>query len=339
MARIDPVSLPRVSLVKFSRAAMDGLLGLVLILSLAALLAQWFWLADMLSFFRPLLLGASLAVLLVLLLQRRRLRSGVAVVLVIVNLIPLTVRATAAPAPPDADAQPMRVMSANVLYGNTHFDAFRRAVGEINPDVLVTQESTGPWIGALQGLDGLPYRGVEAGSSGLLKGTTQILSRFPLTATRVGRNMNGMERLVGGGRAVRAEVRPPGRTPFVVYAIHAPTPRTNLGWQERTTYLEGLAALIAAEPRDTRVIVVGDWNTPPWSPVFRRFVTETGLASAEPLPWPQATRRFAVVHGATLLGTPIDRIAVSPGIGVAGFHVGPAFGSDHVPVYADLALR
>lgn len=339
MARIDRLSPPRISRLSRSQLAQHGALGLILIPSLAVLFAQWFWLADVLSFFRPLLLGLSLLVLLLLLPFRRGVPIAVAAVLVILNLVPLTVHATASPALPAGDTQPLRVMSANLDKDSTQFDAFRRVVAQIRPDVLVTQETSPPWVPVLLHMDGLPHQGVEPSSTVLLRGGTQIISRYPVKAMRVGRATHGMQNAVGGGQALRAEVRPPDRKPLVLYVVHAPTPRTLRGWQRRTAYFDEIAALVAAEPPGTQVIVVGDWNTPPWSPLFRRFITATGLASAEALPWPPATRRFLVVDDVTLLGTPIDRVAVSSGIGVAGFHLGPDFGSDHVPVYADLTLH
>ena len=94
---------------------------------------------------------------------------------------------------------------------------------------------------------------------------------------------------------------------------------------------------IASEPPGTPVLLAGDWNTPVWSPAYASTLSRAGLQASERSLWPAATRIFASVAGINI-GTPIDHIAVSKGIGVADFFAGPGFGSDHLPVVADLKL-
>lgn len=337
--QVGQLSLPRMGMRSLRRGVLDATLALFAVVSLSTLLAQWFWLPDMLNFFRPVLFYLSVLVAGAAWMQRQRARIVLALALVLFNLAPLVVPAASAPAAVAPGAPTIRVMSSNVRWDNKDYDAFRRAVAAIEPDVLVVQEAIGPWMKVLRGLDALPYKSLDPEGKGFSKGTERILSRFPLKVTPIGPNMSLMRWLIGGGQALRVEVMPPGRPPFVVYAIHPPTPRTDLGWRRRAEYLDEIASVVRAEPPGTPVIVAGDWNTPPWSPLFGRFMRETGLASAEALPWPSATRVLFSLEGATLLGAPIDRVVVSPEIGVAGFHRGPAFGSDHLPVYADVAVN
>ena len=108
------------------------------------------------------------------------------------------------------------------------------------------------------------------------------------------------------------------------------------GWFSNR-YLDVLAERIAAEPEGTPIVLGGDWNTPVWSPAYARTLLVSGLAATERSAWPPASRIFASVGGVNL-GTPIDHLAVSRCIGVADLFIGPAFGSDHLPVVADLKL-
>ena len=54
---------------------------------------------------------------------------------------------------------------------------------------------------------------------------------------------------------MRVEADLPGQAkPLVIYAIHAPTPRTFAGWEARNRYLDVLAERIAAEPEGAQVV-------------------------------------------------------------------------------------
>ncbi len=52
-------------------------------------------------------------------------------------------------------------------------------------------------------------------------------------------------------------------------------------WRQRNAYLALLTTAIRAEPPNANIVVVGDWNTPSWSPFYRDFHAATGLLSTE----------------------------------------------------------
>lgn len=339
-----PHAEPLVPLQSAHASEARGALGLLVadlglsalaILSFTTLLAAQLWLPDMLSFFRPHLFYLSIAALAVALVFRGRggWRLLVAGLIVVFNAWPLMVQTLPLPQMAPAGAPTIRIMSANLLRTNSRADLMRQAVAEVAPDILVVQEEDQPWRAAVATLDQLPYRSRFTG--------VDVASRFPMTVRGVGLDMQRLMYTMGGGTARRAEIDPgPAGPRFVLYGIHPPTPRTLEGWRVRAAYLAEIARLVAAEPAGTPVVVVGDWNTPTWSPVLRRFLEETQLATAEASPWPAATRIFDL-FGVVLprwLGSPIDRVAVSHGIAVANFRTGPAFGSDHLPVYANVVL-
>ncbi|MDQ2633699.1 MAG: endonuclease/exonuclease/phosphatase family protein [Pseudomonadota bacterium] len=295
--------------------------------------ADSFWVGDMITFFRPQFVLAVLFLLGVALCLRRWLASAALALLLVVNAQPLF--AIGVPTAAAANAGNLRILSANLLYNNREPAKFTELVARLSPDVIVTQEARYAWPDLLEALPGYPHL---VGREQQRWNTNIVLSRYPMRAALVA-DMPPSGNELGGGSAVRVEVDLPQRAqPLVVYAIHAPTPRTQAGWKARNRYLDVLAERIAAEPEGTPIALAGDWNTPVWSPAYARTLLLSGLEATERSAWPSPTRLFLSLFDRLNLGTPIDHFAVSRGIGVADFFTGPSFGSDHLPVVADLAL-
>ncbi|ULJ61730.1 endonuclease/exonuclease/phosphatase family protein [Wielerella bovis] len=68
----------------------------------------------------------------------------------------------------------------------------------------------------------------------------------------------------------------------VVYALHPPPPINRELAQSRAQYLAEIAPKIA---RENKVLVVGDLNASPFSPVFRQFVRSANIAPQTPNWW------------------------------------------------------
>lgn len=307
-------------------------LVLVLLTALAAF-ADRFWIGDMITFFRPQLALAVLLVLCAAIWLRRWAVSLALGVLLLINALPLFL--IGVPTAASAGAPNLRILSANVLFDNPSLARFGEVIAGLSPDVIITQEAKFKWPDALRALPDYPYL---VGPQISKWNGNLVLSRYPLRA-RLVPDMPPSGYSLGGGYAVRVEVDLPDRAqPLVIYAIHAPTPRTLVGWQARNRYLDVLAERIAAEPSGTPIVLAGDWNTPVWSPAYARTLELSGLEATERSAWPPPTRFFLSLFGGAKVGTPIDHVAVSKGIGVAGLFTGPDFGSDHLPVVADLKL-
>lgn len=329
----------RLGLARLALGMLLAAQALLALVSVATLLAPWVWQADLLTFFRPHLLAASLAMLLLALCTRHRRAILIAAAVALFNLWPLAV-ASVPSAPPAAPGAPtVRIMSANLLNRNPHKEAFRKTVQEVRPDILVVQEDVFAWPIALDRLEGFPYKASDLDDR---LSAIDVLSRLPMKVTLIGAGPGGVKARRRRPVAVRAEIQvAPGDPPLVVYAIHPPSPRQLRYWHRRAATFAEIARHIRSEPEGTRIVVAGDWNTPPWSPQFATFMDAARLAAAEALPWPAATRVF-FVRGRELpqwLGAPVDRLAVKGGVGTDGQRFAPAFGSDHLPIYADLTLR
>lgn len=309
------------------------MLTLVLVvLATGTLTAGRFWLADMITFFQPQLALAALIVLGLALLLHCWLPSLVLALVLAVAAYPLFF--TKAPLAASVGTSNLRILSANILFNHPEPERFAEVVAELSPDIIVTQEARFEWPQLLRALPGYPYL---VGPQQYRWNSNLVVSRYPMRARMVP-DMPPSGLALGGGLAMRVEVDVPGRDrPLVVYAAHAPTPRTLAGWEARNLYLDTLAERVAAEPEGTQVILAADWNTPAWSPAYSRTLFLSGLEATERSAWPSATRLFASIFGVNI-GTPIDHIGVSRGIGVKDLFAGPDYGSDHLPVIADIDL-
>jgi endonuclease/exonuclease/phosphatase (EEP) superfamily protein YafD len=306
------------------------LVGAVFAAATAA--SDQYWLADMVTFFQPQLALGMLVMACMTLLMRRWLAALALSAMAAYCVLPLLL--TANPMAPAGVPPTLRVVSANLLFDNASPERFSEAVATLSPDIIVVQEARHDWPDALRSLPGYPH---ILGQNLYRWNSNMVLSRYPMRGRLLGDPSQG-ER-VGGGPAIRAEIDLPGRaTPLVVYAVHAPTPRTLAGWQSRSVYLEQVAQMISAEPAGSEIVLAGDWNTPVWSPAYARMLQASGLEATERSAWPEATRLFWRTEGVTLVGSPIDHVAVSGEIAVADHFLGPDFGSDHLPVVVDLKL-
>ena len=83
------------------------------------------------------------------------------------------------------------------------------------------------------------------------------------------------------------------------------------------------------------MIVAGDFNVTPWSPHFRDLLKAAGLRNAACGPGYLATwpRWFWPAR------IPIDHVLLKGPWAVTTLRLGPAFGSDHYPIIADLCLE
>jgi endonuclease/exonuclease/phosphatase (EEP) superfamily protein YafD len=290
----------------------------------AAALARHWWVFDLFSHFRLqyVVLGATLfPVALVL-------RPPAAVVLGVVA-------ATHAWAIKDlwlggdeaVTGLPLRVASANVWdEENPTPEKLLEFAQAARPDLLlVVDAQSSRWREVLAGLGGLyPYRAPQDWREGA---PVILFSRLPIVAAREKPMAGRAPRLV-------SEVEIGGRK-LAIVGVHpsSPSPNGPRNSRLRNRQLDDIAAGLGRV--DQPVIVLGDFNTTPWSPHFRDLVDETGLRNA--------------ADGQGWIGTwpswfwpariPIDHVLLRGPLGVASFRRGPFIGSDHFPVLADLRLR
>jgi endonuclease/exonuclease/phosphatase (EEP) superfamily protein YafD len=97
-----------------------------------------------------------------------------------------------------------------------------------------------------------------------------------------------------------------------------------------------LQALAEARPGlGERVVVCGDFNTPPWSGPLRDFAGNAGLRD---LYGGHAWRGYSWPTWSSLLRVPLDNCFLSGGVLVRAYRDGPNVGSDHRPLVVDLGV-
>lgn len=308
-------------------------------LTAARLNADHFYLGEIVSFFLPTLALVALAATGFAIVSGRSWLIVVALALLAVNVFPL-VSPAAKPAS-TASGPSLRIATSNVLGNRPDYRPLIDWSTGSGIDFLGQQEAS-RWT--MRRLAPLADRFPETLPESLLTGNpdTIVWSRWRILDAKRIRPGIDLPMWSWGGKPLRVELAPPGSTThqaaLIAYVVHPTTPRTPEQWQARNIYLDTLAGVIAAEPKGTPLVVIGDFNTPPWSPAFRRFLDKTGLIDASGSSWPATTRFSLRFRDLFHYGAPVDHILVSPGVAVTHFEVGPDIGSDHLPLVADIRL-
>ena len=133
----------------------------------------------------------------------------------------------------------------------------------------------------------------------------------------------------GGPPTAVASVRVAGR-PVTLVVTHVHTP---FAGSIHVRQLEALAE--ARSGLGERVVLCGDFNTPPWSGPLRDLASDAGLRD---LYGSHAWSGYSWPTWSSLLRVPLDNCFVSGGVGVTAHRDGPNIGSDHRPLVVDLGV-
>ncbi|MGI9023920.1 MAG: endonuclease/exonuclease/phosphatase family protein, partial [Acidimicrobiales bacterium] len=220
-----------------------------------------------------------------------------------------------------------RLFSANVLFTNTYLDGIAAEIHKADPDVVVLQEVSAPTVAGLDRagiLDLFPHRWLAPRPDPL---GTAILSRLPLEAADSwkvdGVTLANRATVVVGDHRVR------------LYNVHTRAPFGPSGLAIWTAQLEALGDVVRSEPGP--LVLVGDFNAACGHRPFRSLLA-AGVRDAH-----LARRRWWVTTWPSdmRLAPPfarIDHVLVSPHVVVLDVGEGVGEGSDHRPVFADLAV-
>jgi endonuclease/exonuclease/phosphatase (EEP) superfamily protein YafD len=219
--------------------------------------------------------------------------------------------------------QAITVICANVQYTNTNYAPFLGLIHEEMPHVVIAQEANEPWLAHLSQLTAqFPYAVTVPGRGG---SGIALYSRLPIAHAEA--VYLGQQRRPG----VIARLNL-GTSVLAVVTIHPRAPLHDRAFGDRNEQL--LAATKVVERVPSPKLLVGDFNTSPWSPYYKRVVRDTNLRDARKgfglLPtWPAAL---------SWIGLPIDHCLVSPELSVARMRTGANIGSDHLPLIIDLRV-
>jgi endonuclease/exonuclease/phosphatase (EEP) superfamily protein YafD len=233
------------------------------------------------------------------------------------------------PVPSAARAAPhLRIFSGNVFVSNDNVRGYAEEIRQARPDIVVLQESTPAFLGALDAtgvLGDLPHRVVVSRSDPF---AAAVISRWPLREDDVVavRGRPVLIRMTVDAGSVPAPVR--------LFAFHSVGPVSGLR-QEWIEDLHALGRAVSAEKRP--VLVAGDFNATWGNRAFRslldRGLTDAAAArgNALQMTWPRNVR---IIPPALR----IDHILTTDGLAVTHIVTGTGSGSDHRPLVADVAV-
>jgi endonuclease/exonuclease/phosphatase (EEP) superfamily protein YafD len=225
---------------------------------------------------------------------------------------------------PPAGPETWRLMSFNVLAGNTRFEEVLAEVRRHDPDVLVVLELTDAWATVLGGLkNDYPWSVVEPRWHGYGIG---LYSKRPILQSAV----RQLTRTGTDNPAIDARIDF-GDTPVQVMAAHFSSPGIQLRMRLRNQQMHEIVQYL--EPQ-VPCLLAGDLNCTPYSRQFGRLLATSGLRDS---------RKGFGYHGSFptdpwLIRIPIDHVLVSSTVHVAGRFLGEAGGSDHFPVICDFSI-
>ena len=222
----------------------------------------------------------------------------------------------------------IRIMSHNVLSGNRSYDAVKKQVSEVDPDLFVIVEYDEKWHKAMQSIieDGTyPYfvRAPRWHGFGVA-----IFSKLPLTDTQTYQ----LTAEITDVPMVTAEFMV-GDQKVRLAGVHAFSPTNADRLHLRNEQLTEMAKIL--KQSDTPTIVMGDYNCVPWSPFLDDFLKQTGYRDSRvgfgyQGSWSARYRWTAMI--------PIDHAFVSRKVHVHDRYIGESAGSDHFPVIVEISI-
>jgi endonuclease/exonuclease/phosphatase (EEP) superfamily protein YafD len=221
--------------------------------------------------------------------------------------------------------QPLTALSYNVLWSNENYDRAIALIAREQPDIAIFQEAVPHWHTALTALKpDFPYHIREE------KLEMEVYSKLPL--------LNPKTFVYGSYRGlITADIKI-GERSVKLIATHA-YPQLywgHGGWKIRNQHLRGMAKYVKYLQQPA--IVMGDLNVSMWSPYYRSMIESSGLRNARQGLGILPTHSIVAPQIAAL-SAPIDHCLVSSDVRVKDFRLGPAIGSDHLPIVAELLIE
>ena len=217
------------------------------------------------------------------------------------------------------------VSSANINKSNKNFSKIIEGVAESNADIVllleVTKENFKP---VMTLINNYPYHIINLNITSSGTGTV-LISRFPILTHEITKYSEAGNMLVYAVLEINNKK-------VAFYGAHLPRPMFAAANKTRIEQFRSLAAQVAKQ--SIPVIVAGDLNATPYSPIFKEVLKISGLNDSRAgFGWqPSWPTSFP------LLWIPIDHVLVSPEIQVHNRATGAYTGSDHYPIVAELSI-
>ena len=277
------------------------------------------WLLDLLAHWPKHVFLLALVAAVLAGWRRLTLAGGVSAAAAAINLsLVLGVGGFALPQPAPADAQLLRVASANVHGSMAALEQLAQQATAYRADVVaayeVPEDLTLDDVARL--FPDLSHREIPGVGVDEVK-----LIRRSMLAARAADKIGYTAFPSSHGVIVRAQV---GDVQLVT--THPPSPGDPGLKEDRDMQLGQLGdGLDTSRP----FVIVGDFNTTPWG---RAYASTPGTRAGDP----RFGGTFPAVAG--WFGLPIDHVKFGGGLMLSDYRAGPSIGSDHLPLFATFAL-
>ena len=223
-----------------------------------------------------------------------------------------------------APSETVKIVCINVLSSNGNFDAVEKYLKEKDPDLIVLQEFTTLWqlmIGPK--LNEYSYR-LEIPRSDNFG--IAVLSKTPIS------NLEEFTLGVAEVPSIRGDIVI-GDTQVKFIATHPLPPVGRDYFDHRNSQLNELGSYVAG--LTTEAIVIGDLNTSSFSVHFKDLIsrsklTDTRRGFGRLTTWPAEI---------PIVRTTLDHCLVTSGLVAVNREVGADIGSDHLPIFVELAAK
>jgi endonuclease/exonuclease/phosphatase (EEP) superfamily protein YafD len=298
------------------------LTALLVAVNLIPLASRLWWVLDLTTHFRLQYLAPTVVVLALLALRRRwraflaLTAAGAVSAVAVAPYLPFGMAAAAA-----ASGTRIKVMTVNISFRQVSPVGLLETIRAAEPDVVVAQELTPYADTVLAELDQTfthHFKMPADGPYGIA-----VWSRLELEAAG--------PFALARQPAIEARVRTAAGT-FTLLGVHLNAPTSPRRAAARDVELALLAERSAGVAGP--LVVAGDFNITPYSPLFDDWRARSGLTDTRRNRTPSASWPT----GLPIFGIPIDHVAVSSEFAILSHRRLPDFGSDHYAVLVELAL-
>ena len=299
--------------------------GLALV-TLFTLAARLWWAFDLFSHFRLQYVVAAVVLGFLALSVRAHGSAAVLAAVAVVHGLAIKDLWLGGTASAALGGVPLRVVSVNVLSQNRTPEKVLEFVRAADADLVLLLDARGrDWQDVRRELRDLyPHHAPRAWRE---RGPVVLFSRWPILAEQVLQAPRSRRPYLAAELAIEGQV-----LEFVGVHPSSPSPSEPHASSRRNRELDHIAEVV--QGTDAPVIVAGDFNTTPWSPHFEDLLAAAGLRNAAAgkgyIPtWPTFFWPVRI---------PIDHVLLKGPVAATAVRRGPAVGSDHYPIIADLRL-
>ena len=319
--------------------ALTYILAFVTMLTIVGFMGQLWWVFDLASHFRPQYFIA-LVILVVLFAKAKKWKStGVGIICGLANFMLISPYIGTINSVTEIDKPKIRILSMNLNHTNSSYKKAKLIIKKTQPNVLILQELSNSWENELgETLAKFPYSaklpvntmyGLDLPMPNFLlpfaipkeKLFVGLFSHLPFERILTDRP----DSYIRGSFEFKEKV-------FTLFGVHLSSPIGKVRADARNKQLNSLVEEI--QKNNQPMVVIGDFNTTPWSLYFQDFIQKTRLRD---------TRKGLGIYPTWLaqfppLSIPIDHSLTSDGIEVGSFSSGTSFGSDHLPIILDFSI-